>query len=69
MTSESQATPARILSMGARRPASSEMVAKAVWGRRPLPSRGTSRTGALIAFPARTGASTPDRGDWGPAAA
>lgn len=70
MTSTSEHSPARILSMGARRPAASGLVAKAVWGGGPLAVRPENASAALIAFPSRERASElgPDI-EWGPSAA
>lgn len=70
MTSTSQHSPARILSIGARRPVVSGLVAKAVWGGGPVPVRPENTPAALITFPSRDRA--PERRpdiEWGPSAA
>jgi hypothetical protein len=56
--------------MGARRPAASGLVAKAVWGGGPLAVRPENAPAALIAFPSRERATelSPDI-EWGPSAA
>jgi hypothetical protein len=70
MTSISQHSSARILPIGARRPAASGLAAKAVWGGGPLPVRSEGTPAALIAFPSRERAPelSPDI-EWGPSAA
>jgi hypothetical protein len=70
MTSISEHSPARILSIGPRRLAASGLAAKAVWGGGPLPARPENTPAALIAFPLRERA--PEHGPdfaWGPSAA